>query len=176
SLNTTLSDDVLITNWLPRDVDGIPNGAVAPQNFEIDMRSTTQYGSPFAVNDLRQNGYTTGRITGLDISSDGVVFARYSNGQSQVIAQVALATFRNPEGLSAVGETTWVETFESGDPIIGAANTGPLGSIKSSSVEESNVDLSAQLVNLIIAQRNFQANAKTIETADTLTQTIINLR
>ena len=89
---------------------------------------------------------------------------------------MALATFSNTDGLSPVGDTSWVETFESGQPVIGAPDTGTLGSIASSSVEESNVDLSAELVNLIIAQRNYQANAKTIETSNAVTQTIINLR
>ncbi len=102
--------------------------------------------------------------------------ARYTNGQSQTLGQVALASFNNTSGLSPVGDTSWVETFDSGQPIIGKPGSGTLGDIKASSVEESNVDLSAELVNLIIAQRNYQANAKTIETANSVTQTIINLR
>ncbi len=110
------------------------------------------------------------------MSDQGVIFARYTNGQSKSLGQVALAAFNNTDGLSPVGDTTWVETFESGQPVIGAPDTGTLGSIKASSVEDSNVDLSAELVNLIIAQRNYQANAKTIETSDAVTQTIINLR
>ncbi|MDX5440211.1 MAG: flagellar hook-basal body complex protein [Alteromonadaceae bacterium] len=144
--------------------------------FVVDLGNTTQYGANFGVNDQRQNGYSTGRLSGLDVSDQGVIFARYTNGQSKSLGQVALASFNNTNGLSPVGETTWVETFESGQPIIGAPDTGTLGSIKASSVEESNVDLSAELVNLIIAQRNYQANAKTIETSDAVTQTIINLR
>ena len=193
TLNRTLSDEILISNWIPLDPDGSPNGASGPlnvinggtlpipdppnsSNFAIDLGRTTQFGSSFAVNDLRQNGFTTGRLSGLDVSNEGILFARYSNGQSQTLGQVALATFRNAEGLSPVGETTWVETFASGNPVIGGPETGTLGSIKASSIEESNVDLSAELVNLIIAQRNFQANAKTIETSDSITQTIINLR
>jgi flagellar hook protein FlgE len=142
----------------------------------LDLSNTTQYGSEFGVTDQQQNGYTTGRLSGLDVSGEGILFARYTNGQSESLGQVALASFRNTNGLSPVGETTWVETFESGQPIVGAPDTGTLGSIKASSVEESNVDLSAELVNLIIAQRNYQANAKTIETSDAVTQTIINLR
>ncbi|MFE8069601.1 flagellar hook protein FlgE [Marinobacteraceae bacterium S3BR75-40.1] len=190
SLDETLSDDVLISNWTPLDANGNPNGADGPNpsgslpipqppessNFEVDMGSATQFGSNFAVNNLSQNGYTTGRLTGLDVSSEGLIFARFSNGQSSVLGQVSLANFQNPEGLAPVGETTWVETVESGDAVVGAPDSGPLGSIKSSSVEESNVDLSDQLVNLIVAQRNYQANAKTIETSDAITQTIINLR
>ncbi len=187
------SGRVLISNWTPRDSNGDPNGADGPltiasggtlpiadppvsSNFMIDMTATTQYGSAFGVTDQRQNGYTTGRLSGLDVSGEGVIFARYSNGQSQNLGQVALATFANTDGLSPVGDTNWVETFESGQPVFGAPGSGTLGAISPSSVEESNVDLSQELVNLIIAQRNYQANAKTIETADAVTQTIINLR
>lgn len=193
SINGDPDGEVLISNWTPLDANGQPNGADGPRlvanggttpiadppissNFVVDLQETTQYGSEFAVNDQTQNGYTTGRLTGLDVSNEGVLFARYSNGQSQTLGQVALATFGNSEGLSPVGETTWVETVESGQPIVGAPDSGTLGAIKASSVEESNVDLSAELVNLIIAQRNYQANAKTIETSDAVTQTIINLR
>lgn len=193
SVNGNTNGEVLISNWTPKDANGQPNGADGPRlvadgavtpipdpptssNFIINLADTTQYGATFGVNDQRQNGYTTGRLSGLDVSDEGVIFARYTNGQSQTLGQVALATFNNVNGLSPVGETTWVETFASGQPIIGAPDSGTLGSIKASSIEESNVDLSAELVNLIIAQRNYQANAKTIETSDAVTQTIINLR
>ncbi|MBJ6138071.1 flagellar hook protein FlgE [Marinobacter litoralis] len=185
--------EIIVTDWVPKDPNGEPNGAAGvPLNpddvvspipeplqssaFVIDLSSATQYGASFGVNDQRQNGYTTGRLSGLDVSGEGVIFARYTNGQSKSLGQVALAAFNNTNGLSPVGDTTWVESFESGQPVIGAPDTGTLGSIKASSVEESNVDLSAELVNLIIAQRNYQANAKTIETSDAVTQTIINLR
>ncbi|GGY66343.1 flagellar hook protein FlgE [Marinobacter zhanjiangensis] len=184
---------ILISNWTPKDDSGQPNGADGPlpiadggqlpisdppvsSNFMLDVNETTQYGSSFGVVDQQQNGYTTGRLSGLDVSGEGVIFARYSNGQSQNLGQVALASFANTDGLSPVGDTNWVETFESGQPIYGQPGTGTLGGIASSSVEESNVDLSQELVNLIIAQRNYQANAKTIETSDAVTQTIINLR
>lgn len=193
SVNGDPNGEILISDWTPKDADGTPNGADGPpapgevittpipeppttSAFVLDLGNTTQYGSNFGVNDQRQNGYATGRLSGLDVSDQGVLFARYTNGQSQSLGQVALASFNNTNGLSPVGETTWVETFESGQPIIGAPDTGTLGSIKASSIEESNVDLSAELVNLIIAQRNYQANAKTIETSDVVTQTIINLR
>jgi len=193
SVNGDPNGEILISDWTPKDADGTPNGADGPPGpgdnittpipeppttsaFVLDLGNTTQYGSNFGVNDQRQNGYATGRLSGLDVSDQGVLFARYTNGQSQSLGQVALASFNNTNGLSPVGETTWVETFESGQPIIGAPDTGTLGSIKASSIEESNVDLSAELVNLIIAQRNYQANAKTIETSDAVTQTVINLR
>jgi len=193
SINGDPNGEILVDDWTPRNADGTPNGADGPpapganittpipeppttSAFVLDLANTTQYGSDFGVTDQQQDGYTTGRLSGLDVSDEGVLFARYTNGQSQSLGQVALASFSNTNGLSPVGETSWVETFDSGQPIIGAPDTGTLGAIKASSVEESNVDLSAELVNLIIAQRNYQANAKTIETSDAVTQTIINLR
>ncbi|MDI9245206.1 flagellar hook protein FlgE [Marinobacter sp. CHS3-4] len=193
SINGDPNGQILVDDWTPKAADGTPNGADGPpapgtnittpipeppttSAFVLNLAETTQYGSDFGVTDQQQNGFTTGRLSGLDVSDEGVLFARYTNGQSQSLGQVALASFSNTNGLSPVGETTWVETFDSGQPIIGAPDTGTLGAIKASSVEESNVDLSAELVNLIIAQRNYQANAKTIETSDAVTQTIINLR
>ena len=193
SINGDPNGEIIITDWTPRDPNGDPNGADGPpadptsvvspipepptsSAFVLDLSEATQYGATFGVNDQQQNGYTTGRLSGLDVSSDGVIFARYTNGQSNPLGQVALASFNNSDGLSPVGDTAWVETFESGQPVIGKPDTGTLGAIAASSVEESNVDLSAELVNLIIAQRNYQANAKTIETSDAVTQTIINLR
>ncbi|HEV8078581.1 MAG TPA: flagellar hook protein FlgE [Marinobacter sp.] len=169
---------ISITDWEPKDGSGVINGAASLNGaaFDLNLGSTTQYGANFGVNDQRQDGYTTGRLSGLDVSQQGVIFARYTNGQSKSLGQVALASFNNTDGLSPTGDTSWVETFESGQAIIGRPDTGTLGAIQSSSVEESNVDLSAELVNLIIAQRNYQANAKTIETSDAVTQTIINLR
>ncbi|KZX82367.1 flagellar biosynthesis protein FlgE [Oleiphilus sp. HI0009] len=192
SLNQTLTDDVLISNWVPRDENGDPNGAALPinlvdggtlpvefpptsSNFEIDIATLTQFGSPFAVNDLGQNGYTTGRLVGLDVDSSGVILSRFSNGETQVLGQVALANFRDKEGLAPVGDSVWVETFASGDAVVGAPGTASLGLLTSSATESSNVDLSQELVNLIVAQRNYQANSKTIETADTIQQTILNI-
>ncbi len=193
TLNETLSDSILVSNWVPQDENGDPNSAAGPQNilaggtvplpeppsssnFVIDFDGTTQFGSAFSVNDVDQDGFATGRLSGLSIDDSGVIFARFTNGESQVLGQVALADFPNQEGLQPSGNSTWVENFRSGQPRIAAANTGSLGTIQSGALEESNVDISAELVNLIIAQRNFQASAKTIETADTVTQTIINLR
>jgi flagellar hook protein FlgE len=193
TLNTALSDSVLISNWTPLDDAGNEIGALAAlnvasggsipvtepaisSNFEIGMDDSTQVSSDFEVRTLDQNGSTTGRLVGIDVDDSGVIFARYTNGENQVLAQVALADFANSQGLQSDGDTSWVQTFESGEPIIGGPGTASLGLIQSGALEDSNVDLSEQLVNLIIAQRNFQANAKTIETADTITQTIINLR
>jgi flagellar hook protein FlgE len=193
SLNKTASDDVFISNWTPLNQDGVyngsqrgltvANGGALPipeppnsSNFVIDLNGTTQFGSPFSVNAVSQNGFTTGRLSGLDVNSEGIIFARYTNGQAQVLGQVALANFNNTQGLQPLGDTLWGETFESGQAIIGTPGSAALGVIQAGALEESNVDLSQELVQLIIAQRNFQANAKTIQTADTVTQTIINLR
>ncbi|KZY45839.1 flagellar biosynthesis protein FlgE, partial [Oleiphilus sp. HI0050] len=175
TLNETLSDDVLISNWDPLDSQGNQNGAARPlnvvdggvlpipqpptsSNFEVDVSSFTQFGSPFAVNDLSQNGYTTGRLVGLDVDESGVILSRFSNGESLVLGQAALANFNDVEGLSPDGDSVWVQTFASGDPIVGAPGTASLGLLTASAVEQSNVDLSAELVNLIVAQRNYQAN------------------
>lgn len=193
TLNTTLTDSMLISNWTPLGEDGEPNGALAPlnvlqggttpvveppssSNFEIDLTGSTQFGNDFAVDDYDQNGYATGRLAGLDVGSTGIIFARFTNGEAQVLGQVALANFNNIEGLKPVGNTMWAQTFETGEAVIGAPGSSSLGNITAGALEESNVDLSEELVNLIIAQRNFQANAKTIETANATTQTIINLR
>lgn len=187
------TDSMLISNWTPLGEDGEPIGALAPlnvlqggtipvaeppssSNFVIDLAGSTQFGSVFSVEELDQNGYATGRLAGLDISNTGIVFARFTNGEAQVLGQVALANFSSVEGLKPVGDTMWAQTFETGEAIIGAPGSAQLGNITAGAVEESNVDLSEQLVNLIIAQRNYQANAKTIETANATTQTIINLR
>lgn len=193
TLNDTLSDNILVSNWVPLDETGQPNSAAGPQNvlaggsipipepptssnFIMDFNGTTQFGSEFSVNDVDQDGFTTGRLSGLSIDDSGVIFARFTNGESSVLGQIALADFPNQEGLQPSGGTTWVQNFRSGEPRVAAANTGALGTIQSGALEESNVDISAELVNLILAQRNFQASAKTIETADAVTQTIINLR
>lgn len=182
---------IYITNWDPVDEEGASTGALKSQNvlegglplndpptnsnFEIKLDDSTQFGSPFSVSEVSQNGYTTGRLTGLEIDADGFIFARFTNGQAEVLGQVALASFKNPEGLIPLGDTSWGESFESGTPTVGSPRTGTFGNLRSSALEDSNVDLSEELVGLIIAQRNFQASAKTIETSDTVTQTIIQL-
>lgn len=142
----------------------------------IGRTPTTQFGSKFNVSALTQDGYTTGRLTNLDINQEGIMSARYTNGQTRVLGQVALAAFPNPEGLRQLGESSWAESFESGIPLVGSPGSGSLGVIQSGALEGSNVDLTEQLVNMINAQRNFQANAQVITTADTVTQTVINIR
>ena len=153
-----------------------PSGGGAAMTLAQDYSATTQYGSAFSVNALSQDGFTTGRLSGLDIDSEGIIFARFTNGQSSVQGQIALADFRNPQGLQPVSDTAWGETFSSGSVTIGAPGTASLGLLQSGALEQSNTDLSEELVNMIIAQRSFQANAEVISTSDTITQSIINLR
>lgn len=154
-----------------------PNGANASAaGIGIDIRQSTQFASTFAVNRVSQDGYTTGQLSGLEIDDTGVIFARYTNGQSRIQGQVVLANFANVQGLTPVGKTAWVQSFQSGEPVVGTPRSGTLGALQSGALEDSNVELSDQLVNLIVAQRNYQANAKTIETNSAVTQTILNLR
>ncbi|MDH5435359.1 MAG: flagellar hook-basal body complex protein, partial [Gammaproteobacteria bacterium] len=153
-----------------------PGGGAALMSIKLDVADLTQYGSVFSVNALVQDGFTTGRLSGIDISDTGVVTARFTNGQSRTLAQVALANFSNAQGLRQLGDTSWAESFESGAALVGSPGSGSLGLIQSGALEGSNVDLTEQLVNMITAQRNFQANAQVITTSDTVTQTIINIR
>jgi flagellar hook protein FlgE len=112
----------------------------------------------------------------LSVAADGTVQGRYSNGQSRDLAQVVLGNFTNPNGLNSLGNNQWAETADSGQPLIGVAGSGSLGSMQSAAVEESNVDLTAELVNMITFQRAYQANSQTIKTQDQIMQTIVNLR
>ena len=155
---------------------GLVNGATSPLAFSLNFKGTSQFGSNFGVSSLAQNGYTSGRLSGLAVGADGVIQGRYSNGQSRNIGQVVLASFNNPQGLKPLGNNLWAESSDSGPATIGAPNTGSLGVIQASAVEDSNVDLTAELVNMITMQRAYQANAQTIKTQDSLLQTLVNLR
>jgi flagellar hook protein FlgE len=151
-------------------------GAADITGLTFNYSVTTQFGSDFAVNELTQDGYTSGRLNGVDVDNTGVVFARFTNGQSEPLGKVALARFNNIQGLSQIGDTNWAESFASGDVQLGEAGTSDFGLVQSGALENSNVDLATQLVNLITAQRNFQANAQVITTADAITQSVINIR
>lgn len=148
----------------------------APLNLTVNVSASTQYGSNFTVSRLGQDGYTTGRLSGIEVGDGGVVQARYTNGQSSPLGQLALATFPNNQGLQQIGDTVWAESFNAGSAIRGIAGSGSFGLVQSGALEASNVDLTEQLVNMITAQRNFQANAQMISTSDQVTQTIINIR
>ena len=162
----------------PTATDPLPNGA-NPLVLTLDLANNkpTQFANlGFVVNKLSQDGATTGRLSGLTIGEDGLVRANYSNGDSEALGKVLMADFRNPQGLKQIGNNSWVETIDSGTPLVGEAGTGRFGLIQSGALEASNVDLTAELVNLITAQRNFQANAKAIEANKALSDTIINIR
>ena len=148
----------------------------APLGFTIDFTGTTQFGSAFSVNTLNQDGYTSGRLAGFNIGADGIIQGRYTNGQSATLGQVVLANFANPNGLQQLGNNQWAESATSGTPLVGSPSSGSLGVLQSSAVEDSNVDLTAELVNMITAQRVYQANAQTIKAQDAVLQTLVNLR
>jgi len=173
-----ISSDLKMTGWVPGTVTAglwTANGAGASPTVTISLASTSQYNADTARSIPTQDGYATGQITNLTIDGTGTLFANFSNNQSKAIGQVALASFTNEQGLQAVGGTSWKETFASGIPGYDAPETGTLGSIASNSLEESNVNLTNELVNLIKAQSNYQANAKTISTQSTIMQTIIQM-
>jgi flagellar hook protein FlgE len=152
-----------------------PTTGAAALNVTFNLSSTTQYGDTFGVTSVTQNGFTTGQLSGVSVSSTGVVQANYTNGQSSSLGQVAVANFANQQGLQQVGNTNWVQTFGSGQPVYGQAGGAGVGLIESGSLEQSNVDITAQLVNMITSQRAFQANAEMVSTENAITQTVINI-
>jgi len=154
---------------------GVATGA-ADLTYTVDILATTQLGSDFSVNSAIQDGYGAGQLISFEFDESGTAFARYTNGQSRAIGQVALASFRNNNGLQPVGGSNYVESFGSGSPNIGIPGNSGRGDIQASAVEQANVDITQELVNLIVAQRNFQANAQVISTEDQATQAVINLR
>jgi flagellar hook protein FlgE len=151
-------------------------GGAYTNTIPLDFTDSTQYGQPFSVNEITQDGFTAGQLSGVDIDQTGIVFARFTNGDAKTLGQIALADFRNPQGLRQLGDTQWAETYAAGDVRKAQAGTSGLGLVQAGAVENANVELAEQLVNLIISQRNYQANAKTIETANAITQTMINMR
>ncbi|MGP1629197.1 MAG: flagellar hook protein FlgE [Giesbergeria sp.] len=153
-----------------------PNNPPAPWPVTVDLSKATQFGAKFSVADLTQDGYASGELTGINIANDGMVMASYSNGVTRAEAQVALANFRNPQGLAPVGGNNWVETNDSGSPVIGKPGAGNMGLLRAGALEDSNVDLTAELVNMMTAQRTYQANAQTIKTQDQIMSTLVNLR
>lgn len=152
------------------------NGAATPMTFSLDMTGTTQTATSFGVTSLTQDGYASGKLVSYAIGKDGTITGRYSNGQTRVQGQIVLASFSNEQGLSSIGNNQWQQTASSGQPVVGTPTSGNLGVLQSQAVEESNVDLTAELVNMITAQRNYQANAQTIKTEDAIMQTLVNLR
>lgn len=153
-----------------------PTNGASDIELTFDFNNSTQFGSDFVVNNLSQDGFESGILSGLGIDSQGIVSARYSNQATEQLGKIAMTIFNNPQGLQQLGSNTWAETFSAGDPRLGEPGTSSFGLIQSSALESSNVDLSAELVEMITAQRNFQANAQMISTADQVTQAILNIR
>ena len=162
------------------NIPGTTNAAGAATmpiaNVALNLTGATQFGSGFGVTSMTQDGYAAGQLTGVTIEKSGVVMATYSNGQSKAAGQLELATFRNPQGLTPLGGNLWARSFESGDPTVGTPSSGNIGALQAGALEESNVDLTGELVNMITAQRVYQANAQTIKTQDQVLQTLVNLR
>jgi flagellar hook protein FlgE len=144
--------------------------------ISFDLAKLTQFGSPFGVTDLEQDGYSAGLLNYIVVETDGVVLARYSNGQTRPAGQIEMSFFQNPQGLQPLGDNQWSRTFNSGEPVNGVPGQGNLGTLQSGALEESNIDLTGELVNMITAQRIYQANAQTIKTQDQVLQTLVNLR
>ncbi|HTH08368.1 flagellar hook protein FlgE [Acidovorax sp.] len=161
----------LSVNPTPPNPNNLP---VFPVSVNLDKVS--QSGKKFSVSNLSQDGYTTGELTGINIENNGMIMTRYSNGVTRAEGQLALSSFRNTQGLASVGGNNWVATFESGQPVAGTATDGNFGSLRSGALEDSNVDLTAELVNMMTAQRSYQANAQTIKTQDQVMSTLVNLR
>ncbi|CAM5339201.1 flagellar hook protein FlgE [Eoetvoesiella caeni] len=155
-----------------------PGGTASPaadMNIAVSYAGSTQFGGDFSPN-FTQNGFTTGEYAGMTIGSDGAVMANYTNGEAKVMGFVALADFNNLQGLQPAGGNVWIETAASGQPYVGRPGENSLASIKGQAVEESNVDMSQELVKMIIAQRTYQANAQTIKTQDQVLQTLMQMR
>jgi flagellar hook protein FlgE len=145
-------------------------------SLDVDFSTSTQLAQPFSVLTVEQDGFTSGRLDGIEIDSSGTIRANYTNGQNNPLGKIVVANFNNQNGLKQIGNATYTETAVSGAPQVGEAGSEGFGNILSGSLERSNVDITEELVNLITAQRNFQASAKAIETTTGLTQTIINIR
>jgi flagellar hook protein FlgE len=165
-----------VTLDIPASTNAAGAQTVAIPGIQLNVTGATQYGAQFGVTNLSQDGYAPGQLVGIMIETNGIVTARYSNGQSKPAGQIEIANFRNPQGLQPLGGNTWAASFASGDPIKGTPGNGNLGVLQAGALEESNVDLTAELVSMITAQRIYQANAQSIKTEDQVMQTLVNLR
>jgi flagellar hook protein FlgE len=167
----TIASPTAFASVNPNDTDKKFDGPL-----DIVLEGATQFGAAFSVSDLTQNGYTSGELIGLNIDASGKIVSRYSNGETQTNGQLALAEFRNAQGLVPAAGNNWTETFASGQPVQGSPGQGKFGSLRAGALEESNVDLTAELVNMMTAQRAYQANAQTIKTQDQVMSTLVNLK
>ena len=165
-----------VTFTVPAGVNNAGADTLALTNLTLNTGGATQFGSAFSVTDLRQDGFSSGQLVAIAIENNGIITARSSNGQSRPAGQIEVATFRNPQGLQPSGNNAWSRTYASGDPVTGVPGDGNLGVLQSGALEESNVDLTGELVQMITAQRIYQANAQTIKAQDQVLQTLVNLR
>src|SRR3984957_20287613 len=152
-----------------------PTDGAAGMNMSFNFAQATQYGGSFGVTSIVQDGYTTGQLSTVSIDASGIVSAVYTNGRTTQLGQLAMANFPNPQGLKQLGDTNWAQTFQSGTVVGGTAGSAGFGTIQSGALESSNVDLTTELVNMITAQRAFQANAQAITTANQNSQTVIGI-
>ncbi|MBN9412020.1 MAG: flagellar hook protein FlgE [Burkholderiales bacterium] len=176
ALHTTINFNAtggLVASTIPPITLTSQNGTFS---VNLDLGATTQSNTKFGINELQTDGYPAGTITGMQIEESGVITATYSNGQTQSAGQIALVNFRNVQGLTTGSNSYWKETYESGQPIVGAPGEGQFGLLRSGTLEESNVDITAELVSMMTAQRAYQANAQTIKTQDQVMSTLVNLR
>ena len=153
-----------------------PSASATSAPVSLSFANSTQYGTAFGVTSIDQDGHAPGQLTGIAVDADGKIQARYSNGVTLAAAQVALANFRNEQGLVPVGGNLWRATPESGAPALGAPGSASLGQLQGGALEQSNIDLTQQLVDMISAQRSYQANAQTIKTQDQMLSTLLNMR
>lgn len=165
----------LVATPMPLTI-AVPTATGGVINVEADLSQAVQFGSAFGVNELEQDGFTTGRLSGFNIEDDGRIEARYTNGENRDQGQITLSDFANEQGLVSIGGNAWIETSQSGSPVTGAPKSASLGAIQSGALEQSNVDLTGELVSMIMAQRSYQANAQTVKAQDQILQTIVNLR
>ena len=161
---------------IPSTTNAVGAATLPITGVALDLTGATQFGSGFGVTSMVQDGYAAGQLTSVSVEKSGVVMATYSNGQSKPAGQLELATFRNPQGLNPLGGNLWARSYASGDPTVGTPGSGNIGGLQAGALEESNVDLTGELVNMITAQRIYQANAQTIKTQDQVLQTLVNLR
>ena len=165
-----------ITLDIPASTNAAGAATLPITGIQLDVSGATEFGSNFGVTNMTQDGYSAGQLTGVSVDNAGKLVAQYSNGQTKAAGQLELANFRNVQGLTPLGGNAWKQTAASGGPTVGIAGDGNLGVLNSGSLEESNVDLTAELVSMITAQRDYQANAQTIKTMDQAMQTLVNLR
>ncbi|MBK0019509.1 flagellar hook protein FlgE [Kosakonia sp. S42] len=177
SLNFTTSGSIIGNSDIPINIGSL-NGSAAGQTMTLSLQNSIQQnnGTKSTFGNPSQNGYAVGEMTSYQINDDGIITGNYSNGKTQPLGQIVLSNFSNVEGLKPEGNNVWSATSTSGQELVGVAGSGNLGTLKSGALESSNVDLSDELVKMIVAQRNYQSNSQTIKTQDQILNTLVNLR